>query len=40
MTQMPDMQMAVYLMPLWIGILSIVYQMKKSYKLKQLAKIR
>ena len=38
MTQMNDMKLAVYLMPLWVGILSVMYLFKRKYmlKLKQL----
>jgi L-asparagine transporter-like permease len=28
MTKMPDMKIAVYLMPLWIGILTVAYIVK------------
>jgi AAT family amino acid transporter len=38
MTQMPDMRMAVYLMPLWIGLLSIAYRMKKTAQIRAITK--
>lgn len=34
MTQMPEMKMAVYLMPIWLGALSIIFLLKK-YKRKR-----
>ncbi len=38
MTQMADMRMAVYLMPLWIGLLSIAYRMKKTMQIRTITK--
>ena len=38
MTQMSDMRMAVYLMPLWIGLLSIAYRMKKTAQIRAITK--
>lgn len=37
MTQMDDMKQAVYLMPLWVGILTIIYVIRRKH-IKQLGK--